>query len=804
MRRLGLICLRGMQGINLSQGKWGFNEIARDGGRFLWRQIFNVKKEGAGIIYGAMWDECVLPHLIKSFQNKMLTIILLLLLMRCCMRMCTLCMMCMYVCYRYDEGTAFMPVVSYKRQLPQPGRFLALDEDGYDLPSDWYVPLSRLTPPHPPPRLRINQTVTFFLPSSSPFSFDYSLLTKYTIMFAIHRYMRISGFASDILRGERTLQEPFPVKDLQDYWSHRPRDDMEDLDAASGSVASGSGSGSGSGAATGGAEEAVAQSFDEWLAAEKEEKDDLPPPPYTLEAEEGAVVDEAVLVNPNANANSGTTVAGTGMTPTTNTNTNTNTVPDHRPAAQSQQNIPPTPGPQTQTQTQTRPASLPVPPNTNTNLASRPSSVASAQTQSSFSVGAGPGVAYTPPSRVSSLSATQRPAVSASVQSGLAHRPSLQASSSSSSSSAGYSYTGPASVNTNGQNRPPASMSSFAGQYQQTPAVGYQQQQGPELGRYTSYHSVSSGAGVGGPGAVDALSNDFNRQSLADGPPAPSHVHTDPPLVQGTHSPYAPHGPVATVVGASAQGQFSSPAPHAEARLHQAQAQQSTGYAHPSSPPVQWPPPEWALPDSGPNRLSPPALPTSARPPPPPPPQHPARPPRPAQQNQQNQNQNQNQAYAPPRPGGSTYPNQYRPHPPPQAPIAPNAAYQAPPPQPQQPWAAFPQPNTISPHYAAGHVPYTAHMPTPPPRTSSLDQGGYGAGPSPGPGLGMPAFPGANLNMHVPPPQQSQPSGYGATPGFFDGHFPESQGSTTYAPASSPWLGSAPSPSGYPPRMFRT
>lgn len=57
--------------------------------------------------------------------------------MLCHMCMCMLCMMCMYVYYRYDEGTAFMPVVSYKRQLPQPGQFLALDEDGYDLPSDW-------------------------------------------------------------------------------------------------------------------------------------------------------------------------------------------------------------------------------------------------------------------------------------------------------------------------------------------------------------------------------------------------------------------------------------------------------------------------------------------------------------------------------------------------------------------------------------------------------------------------------------------------------------------------------------------
>ena len=40
---------------------------------------------------------------------------------------------------RYDEGTAYMPVVSSKQQLPQPGQFLSLDADGYDLPSDWFV-----------------------------------------------------------------------------------------------------------------------------------------------------------------------------------------------------------------------------------------------------------------------------------------------------------------------------------------------------------------------------------------------------------------------------------------------------------------------------------------------------------------------------------------------------------------------------------------------------------------------------------------------------------------------------------------
>lgn len=40
---------------------------------------------------------------------------------------------------RYDEGTAFMPVVENKRMLPESDTypFMALDEDGYDLPSDW-------------------------------------------------------------------------------------------------------------------------------------------------------------------------------------------------------------------------------------------------------------------------------------------------------------------------------------------------------------------------------------------------------------------------------------------------------------------------------------------------------------------------------------------------------------------------------------------------------------------------------------------------------------------------------------------
>lgn len=40
---------------------------------------------------------------------------------------------------RYDEGTAYLPVVQTKRQVPVSDKFnfIALDVDGHDLPSDW-------------------------------------------------------------------------------------------------------------------------------------------------------------------------------------------------------------------------------------------------------------------------------------------------------------------------------------------------------------------------------------------------------------------------------------------------------------------------------------------------------------------------------------------------------------------------------------------------------------------------------------------------------------------------------------------
>jgi hypothetical protein len=84
--------------------------------------------------------------------------------------------------------------------------------------------------------------------------------------------MRIAGFIAEGLRDERIIHETFPSKELDDYWSTRPRYEEKD-----GNSASGSGSG-----------QAKSQSWEEWQQAsgEKSGADEPPPPPYTLEAEE--------------------------------------------------------------------------------------------------------------------------------------------------------------------------------------------------------------------------------------------------------------------------------------------------------------------------------------------------------------------------------------------------------------------------------------------------------------------------------------------------------------------------------------
>ena len=82
---------------NLHNG--ALNQIPRQGGRFYWRQVSNAVAAGATMMKTAMFDEV-------------------------------------------DEGTAMFKVVSSTRQLPQQGSLVALDADGLELPSDWYLRLA--------------------------------------------------------------------------------------------------------------------------------------------------------------------------------------------------------------------------------------------------------------------------------------------------------------------------------------------------------------------------------------------------------------------------------------------------------------------------------------------------------------------------------------------------------------------------------------------------------------------------------------------------------------------------------------
>jgi hypothetical protein len=75
------------------------NQIPRLRGEFLWRQAYNAKMAGAKVLKIAMFDEV-------------------------------------------DEGTAIFKVVSHRKEAPDQGRWLALDADGADLPSDWYLRLA--------------------------------------------------------------------------------------------------------------------------------------------------------------------------------------------------------------------------------------------------------------------------------------------------------------------------------------------------------------------------------------------------------------------------------------------------------------------------------------------------------------------------------------------------------------------------------------------------------------------------------------------------------------------------------------
>ena len=76
------------------------NKIPRLGGRFLWRQAFNARQAGAKMLKIAMFDEV-------------------------------------------NEATAMFKLAAKREDAPEQGFWLTLDADGEQLPSDWYLRLSR-------------------------------------------------------------------------------------------------------------------------------------------------------------------------------------------------------------------------------------------------------------------------------------------------------------------------------------------------------------------------------------------------------------------------------------------------------------------------------------------------------------------------------------------------------------------------------------------------------------------------------------------------------------------------------------
>ncbi len=81
---------------NLRNGDSPMNKIPREGGNFFWLQAYGIIKEGVESVYFAMLDEV-------------------------------------------DESTAFFKTAENSSMAPAQQKWLLLDADGYELPSDWYL-----------------------------------------------------------------------------------------------------------------------------------------------------------------------------------------------------------------------------------------------------------------------------------------------------------------------------------------------------------------------------------------------------------------------------------------------------------------------------------------------------------------------------------------------------------------------------------------------------------------------------------------------------------------------------------------
>ncbi|EIW86172.1 hypothetical protein CONPUDRAFT_114293 [Coniophora puteana RWD-64-598 SS2] len=155
----------------------------------------------------------------------------------------------------YDEGTNFLPIVSHSSQLPVHDEFpfAAGDADGETLPGDWY--------------------------------------------------MRCAGLAGELLRGERELGDgKFPMKDLIDYWSSRPR--YEEKAGWSGDGDEGGAAGEASGSGSGNKDGGSGASAHDWqsfkLPGEGAGEEDAPPP--YIEYEDPDASTPAASATPPASA----------------------------------------------------------------------------------------------------------------------------------------------------------------------------------------------------------------------------------------------------------------------------------------------------------------------------------------------------------------------------------------------------------------------------------------------------------------------------------------------------------------------
>jgi len=91
----------GFSWANLTGDPSTFNLIPRQGGRFYWRQLYNSVDMGATSLMTAMFDEV-------------------------------------------DEATAIIPIAANSSRVPTTGQFLHLQQDGEQLPADWYLRLAGL------------------------------------------------------------------------------------------------------------------------------------------------------------------------------------------------------------------------------------------------------------------------------------------------------------------------------------------------------------------------------------------------------------------------------------------------------------------------------------------------------------------------------------------------------------------------------------------------------------------------------------------------------------------------------------